>query len=265
MFLEEGFDEFVAKPIEATELERTLKKVLPISAIHYREPGEESAFKRDENVESNVPLENDPLEELAKKGINIRSGLTYSRGDKKFYMELLNKFALDFDKKSGDIKAGFEREDWADYRIRVHALKSSSKMVGADKLSELAASMEVAAKETAEDASRSEYILSHHEELEQFYHDTALKVREALGIGTEVKQELQEIEKSELIQKLGEIESSLETFEADRAESLIKELSAFSVDGKGVSELLGDVRAMIEDFDLNAAAEEIKKLLESLS
>lgn len=265
MFLEEGFDEFVAKPIEATELERTLKKVLPISTIQYRDPGEESAFNRDEYVPAQIIQEDDPLDELAKKGINIRAGLNYCRGDKNFYMELLNKFALDFDKKSKDIDAGFEKEDWADYRIRVHALKSSSKMVGADRLSELAAEMEASAKAAVEDGAKSDYILSHEEELKNLYRDTALKVRQALGVGEDTPQELQEIDKGSFRDKLREIESCLETFEADRAEGLIKELSAYSMDGKKVSEILGEISSLIEDFDLNAAAEEVNKVLENIN
>jgi CheY-like chemotaxis protein len=35
MFLSEGFDGFVAKPIEIIELERVLKRLLPASAIQY--------------------------------------------------------------------------------------------------------------------------------------------------------------------------------------------------------------------------------------
>ena len=35
MFLQEGFDEFISKPIETLELERILRKLLPKSAISY--------------------------------------------------------------------------------------------------------------------------------------------------------------------------------------------------------------------------------------
>ena len=265
MFLEEGFDEFVAKPVEPTELERTLKKVLPVSAVKYRESGEESAFKREEESAEKAEERDDPIEELARKGINIRSGLNYCRGDKDFYYELLNKFALDFDRKSKDIDENFEREDWADYRIRVHALKSSSKMVGADRLSELAAAMEAAAKEAAAGGKGSEYIMAHQEELKRLYHETALKVREALGVGEEAEQELKEIDTKLLCSKLKEIGSCLETFEADRAEALIKEISGFSTGGESVSTLLGDVRSMIEDFDLDSAAQAVNDLVEKLS
>ena len=265
MFLEEGFDEFVAKPIEPTELERTLKKVLPVSAVKYRESGEESAFKREEAGTETAAEVNDPIEELARKGINIRSGLNYCRGDKDFYYELLNKFALDFDKKSKDIADNFEKEDWADYRIRVHALKSSSKMVGADRLSELAAEMEAAAKEAAAGGKGSEYIKAHQEELKGLYHETALKVREALGVGDEAEKELDEIDKKLLCSKLKEIGSCLETFEADRAETLIRELSGYSIEGQSVSALLGDVSSMIEDFDLDSAAQALNALIEKLS
>ncbi len=45
MFMEEGFDEFVSKPIETMTLERVLCKVLPKSSITYVSE-EKEAVKR---------------------------------------------------------------------------------------------------------------------------------------------------------------------------------------------------------------------------
>ena len=68
MFMEEGFDEFVSKPIETMTLERVLCKVLPKSSITYVSE-EKEAVKTDER----------------KTNFDRNAGLQYCRGDEMFY------------------------------------------------------------------------------------------------------------------------------------------------------------------------------------
>lgn len=57
-----------------------------------------------------------------------------------------------------------ESKDWDNYRILVHALKSTSLTIGAVALSEEAKALEMAAKDEDVD-----YILSHHQEVMEKY------------------------------------------------------------------------------------------------
>ena len=59
---------------------------------------------------------------------------------------MLKTFAEEWKEKSDAIKADYENKNFADYQIRVHALKSTSKTIGADSLSALALEQESAAK-----------------------------------------------------------------------------------------------------------------------
>ena len=59
-----------------------------------------------------------------------------------------------------EIKQFYEKKEWGNYAIRVHALKSTSKMIGAEALSELSKEMEEAAKK--EDAA---HLAKYHEKL----------------------------------------------------------------------------------------------------
>ncbi len=276
MFLREGFDEFVSKPIEDLELERVLRKVLPKSSIEFvdekdvnepekRETGEggtkEVPEERPEEGQEEGPPE-DEMSLLESGGINTHSGMRYSRGDREFYVELLVKFARDEAQKAAEMNEFFQKEDLENYRIRVHALKSSAKMIGADALSEMAKNAEYAARDG--DAA---YIGTHHEELAARYRELAARILEILdppGDGAEPAADAIEIPAGELVQRLTQLKEGLDTFEEDKAASLIAEMSGLICRGVPVEGLLGDIRKDVEDFEFDAAAEKVEALIEKI-
>ena len=73
-----------------------------------------------------------------KTNFDRNAGLQYCRGDEMFYRELLAQFHGESVKKRQMIEADYEQKNMEDYRIRVHALKSTAKMIGAENLSDLA-------------------------------------------------------------------------------------------------------------------------------
>ena len=70
--------------------------------------------------------------------------------------------------KSAELQGFFDAEDWDDYTIKIHALKSSARLVGANKLADDAFALEMAGKE-----GRIDYIREHHgeamDEFKAFY------------------------------------------------------------------------------------------------
>ena len=177
MFIAEGFDAFISKPIELTEFERVLKHVLPKSMITYVEEVNTEKNHSDSpqtgyiNDTVNEPIPDVTSKEsrgydskdlksvLAACDIDMEEGLRYCQ-DEDLYMELLQQFTEESDDKRSDIEKYYEEMDFKNYTILVHALKSTSKMIGNSKLSEEAKGLEVAGKE--EDA---EYILKYHREV----------------------------------------------------------------------------------------------------
>ena len=165
MFLAEGFDGFVSKPVETEELERVLKLVLPKKSISY-EDGSTAEEEDDYEEERKAPVPvsgdaqtADPLEKLDAAGINTAAGLKYCVDDADFYKSLLIQFASESDEKLESMKSSYSKKDWHNYEIFVHALKSTSKMIGAADLSEKAKSLEMAAK-----ASDEGFIVSNHDQ-----------------------------------------------------------------------------------------------------
>ncbi len=271
MFFREGFDEFVSKPIEMVELERVLRNVLPDSMIRFVDRDYKAESSERQTSELHADAQEKPNEHvdgnkavlLEQAGIHIRSGLQYCVNDMAFYRELLLKFAGDAGKKQEDMAGFFAREDWENYRIMVHALKSTARMIGADELSGLAKGLEDVVKngETA-------YIREHHKELLARYRDTEQSIWRAFGeegnSGEEAdgdKHAEQEISATELAQKLEEIKESLGTFEAEKAGAQIGELNCFMYEGNSVADLLKEVLQDVDDFEIAAALEKVKALV----
>ncbi|MBP5262665.1 MAG: response regulator [Clostridiales bacterium] len=157
MFLSEGFDGFVSKPIEREELERVLKVVLPKNRITYET---DDADVADEPViVKEEPAKEDLITVLKNAGFDTQAGIEYCMGDIEFYESLVKQFYNESSEKRDILERSFAGKDYKNYEIFVHALKSTSKMIGANSLSEKAKRLEKAAKESNDD-----YISSNHEE-----------------------------------------------------------------------------------------------------
>ncbi len=171
MFMSEGFDGFIPKPIELIDLERVLKHVLPKSAIAYVNDTDEKA--PDAHEASAAPAEHkapevtrapaspsahavsgDKYSTLRACGIDINTGLHYCQNEI-FYDEMLEEYAKGYKDKLKEIDTYYESSDWKNYRIRVHAIKSTSKMIGALELSDTAKALEAAAKDLDIDTIRN--------------------------------------------------------------------------------------------------------------
>ena len=77
--------------------------------------------------------------------LNIESGLEVCMGDEGFYLDILHAYLAE--NCLSALNDFYIRGDWRGYRIRVHALKSSSLHVGADEVSALAKKLEYAARD----------------------------------------------------------------------------------------------------------------------
>lgn len=254
MFLEEGFDEFVSKPVEHSELEHVLRKVLPKSAITWVDENIENIKKGDKNFEK------DSRHEVVQ--INTKSALAYCKNDMNFYQELLHKFVVDADKKKSEIDHYFKREDYDNYRIVIHALKSTAKMIGADALSELAQELEAAVQN--KDIG---YVREHHEEMLLEYSRVVDRISETLDdkkndTDKPIAKNEAEISGDELLERLTELKEGLAAFEIDKSEAVISEMSETVYMGKDVGEFLREVRKDVEDYEFREAKKKVEKLLD---
>ncbi len=166
MFMKEGFDGFVGKPIETMELERTLKNVLPKKYIRYVEEDDVKPvqnIKKTESVRSKLTVKNDnektdkDFSSLKAFGLDSSIGLGYCDDDIELYSEILRDFAGN----APDIRAYLDEklasESFEEYEIKIHSVKSTSRMVGASELGDIAERLETASHEGRFDEVRKEH------------------------------------------------------------------------------------------------------------
>ena len=139
MFLNEGFNDYVVKPIELRMIIAKIQRWLPKEKIQYitedniadTEPSPESV--PEPSAVSHLPL--------AVDGINTEAALQLL-GSETLYKEVLKDYYGTIKKKAELIGNYEQKEDWKNYTIEVHALKSASRQIGALALSDLAAELE---------------------------------------------------------------------------------------------------------------------------
>lgn len=134
MFLREGMNDFVAKPIEMRTILSKLRHWLPYDKIK----------KISANSGQNICQQENKSIEI--EGLDTEAAIKLL-GNEKLFWAVLKDYYQVIEKKAKLIKELEESEDWHGYTIEVHALKSASKQVGALELSEKAAQMEKAGNE----------------------------------------------------------------------------------------------------------------------
>lgn len=189
MFKGEGFTEFIPKPIVRFVLERVLRQVLPEQAIRYDETDTGTIVKpqTEEKSKEALELKEEPiqtkeetptfLESLKNGGIDVEAGLNYCSRSEEFYLEMLKMFQIQSNDKKKEILRMYDEADWNEYAIKVHALKSTSQMIGALQLSRQAKELEQAGKNGDEN-----YIRENHHSLLRLYETVIDLIAASLGL-----------------------------------------------------------------------------------
>ena len=126
-----GFQDYLTKPINSVQLENMLIKYLPPSKVL-------TANNADETSEDEIALP-DVLKNI--NNIDVKAGIEHCGGIDE-YLEVLNIYANSIVDSANEIENYYKAEDWKNYTTKVHALKSSSRVVGANELSERARKLE---------------------------------------------------------------------------------------------------------------------------
>jgi len=135
MFLENGFSDFLSKPVDTVKLDSLLAKWIPIEKREkvVVENGTDSIV-RDHPIDSHLEID----------GLDVKKGLALSRGNIENYKRTLGIFHRDGLAKVEQIKTTLETDALHLYVTYVHALKSATAYIGAGDLSEMAEALEVA-------------------------------------------------------------------------------------------------------------------------
>lgn len=253
MFLGNGFDDFIAKPINTDELYGLMKKYAKPGEISGKSEGED-AINDDENIDS-YRMNNVDIEEalkVHKTGIKNVLDLMVL-----FYEDGLNKVDL--------IRKYADEGELQGYEIEVHGLKSAAANIGAVALSNEAKEHEYAAKDGNE-----EFVMDNYEKLAADYREVLdelqkMFVRNGL-IGNVEKEEenLPEIgDKHVLKDKLVDILEDLEDFKSKEAMVEINDLLQYRIGGERRA-AVNNIKSKLKLYDDDAAEDLLRDLIKTL-
>ena len=136
-YLEEGFNDYLAKPIDKIELKRVLNHYLSKSNENLKIIKEEKEIKENNNNDINF---------LEENGIDIKSSLQLL-GDIDTYNETVKDFIEENKKRLPQMQNLLKSKNLSEYAVLAHAIKSDSKYLGFTKLAELSLNQELKGKE----------------------------------------------------------------------------------------------------------------------
>ena len=136
-YLAAGFADYLSKPVMPDELDTMLLKYLPPEKIIL---AEEDGAEPEADTDTPLPewLGDIPL-------ISTRRGVEFC-GSNQDYLEALKIFASSIEERADELETLYKAHDYANYTVKVHALKSMAKSIGAAEISEMAAEMEDAGR-----------------------------------------------------------------------------------------------------------------------
>ncbi len=273
MYLENGFADYLGKPLEQNEIFRVLKRFL--SDYQKEKVGSDDAADKPEEkiVSSDVTVK--PMQEqavadssllarLEAEGIHTQEAMRFMGNDEQQYIEILQLFVEDSEEKRERLHGFLEEENWKDYGILVHALKSNMRSLGANELADRAFALEKAAK-----ASDGVFVKENHKSfvLEWQLLLAGLKYIPQLGIVSNLLEQmktekestvedttdtLSELSPDEYRKKTEQIAVFLDDFETELAKEVLGELQSKRLDSQQ-KKMLCRVEKALKDYDYDEA------------
>ncbi|MDR1219171.1 MAG: response regulator [Treponema sp.] len=144
MFMNEGFDDYLSKPIDTSKLDAILLKWIPKDK--HQKSQAFHIYKRMKNVAN-----------LAIEGIDVNEGIKMANGSVESYLDILSVYMKDSKERYGTLCSFLQTIEisvpdphiLSIFTTQVHALKGASASIGARKLSEEALKLEMAGRAAA--------------------------------------------------------------------------------------------------------------------
>ncbi len=243
-----GFDGFLPKPIATDKLENLIRDLLP---PEYLESAPETV--------GNIVHDPTPIsEELPKiEGVDWEYATLRIRNTE-LLMDTLKDYYRNIDDEYREISSLTEqvntKEGLAEYRIRVHALKSTSAMVGILSVSEIAKVLESAAREgdTERIYTVTPVLL---EEISKFKERIRPAVDETVDLGSG--------DPALLAARLGMLCVSMQEMDISGTDDLMRQINSYSY-APGIQEEVGQITVLAENLSYDEALPLVEKLKASI-
>lgn len=243
-YLKEGFVDFLTKPIDGELLEETIAMYLPRNLIHK---------KTHEDPEPKDNAANDYYD-FEEYGIYVKKGMAYAKDDMEIYLELVGMFIKE-DGKRDAMQQFIAKQNMKDYAVWVHGLKGNARMLGADKLADMAYEHEMKSK-----AGDGGYVDAHWEELCGVWENTLTGFRkfyDTYGGNADAKYDVVSSDgKETLLLSQSDLENAaalLDDFETEKAAEMLKTWIASPLAPEMHERIRNVLIALEDEFDEDKA------------
>ncbi len=244
LFIKEGMNDFLEKPIVMRKLNAILAQWLP---AELQIP-----------VDPTTILDKEPMDYGEIYGIDITKGVSSLGGDYESYLDVIRTYYADGVKKHAYIRTLHMDRDLLAFKTEVHAIKSASASIGALDLSAQALALETA-------ASKEDWLYIDGN-VESFLAEF-LKVLDSLREYLASKKEVEEnkvVGAIALLQeKIEALAEAIDYVDIGEIEKILGELCKFEWEPP-LSEYLEGIKTGIESYDYDEGMEYVEKIREIL-
>ena len=145
MYLEQGFQDYFAKPINGEKLDSILRQYLTMECVDEENESKQNTLEEPEKVS----------EDLIH--IDYRMGMSYCMDSEEMYETVLLAFCKQAKKYLPLLEEHVQKKDWKQYAVIAHGLKGNALNIGAVPFSELSLQHELAGKREDEAFIQKEY------------------------------------------------------------------------------------------------------------
>ena len=242
LFKECGMNDFLAKPVVSRELEEMLKKWVPKSK-------QKTGARKPEGT-SGLP----DFTGLSIKHINPETGLSYTNGNGRMYMSILEDFYKSAPERGILLTKLIDDEDIGRYTIEVHSLKSIARTIGAGELSSLCEELERHGHQR-----NFEGIVSGHDGMLEELSAVTRELERIVG-DQKPETEKQPLSREKAGELLRDMYHAMKDFDYDTAEKGISELEKYELDDIS-AECFEALKGCVSNIDYEGTSRQAVRML----
>nr|MCR5101314.1 response regulator [Butyrivibrio sp.] len=235
-----GFDAFLAKPIDPDALEENLEKYLPEELIKVGE--EKKSVKKEKKPSRSVPQIEGVDVSYALEHVGSLEGVEKVA---KQFVKVAISDATELEKYCNQIKFDNDNIDALEnYRIKVHAMKTSASLIGALQVYGVAAQLEFAARD-----KKIQQVIETTPYFVEFWIDMYKKIKEYED-SIQDKTTKGSISNEILNPLLHQLMTSMSAYDVKSADGIITELEKYSVDPE-ISGKIEELKTAVANIDVD--------------
>ena len=236
-----GFQGYLTKPIDTVAVEHAIMRHLPEEIM--KKPSQEDAVKQDTQLQAELSWLNEV------EGISVTDGIKNSGGVSP-YVFSLNLFLDTIEDNAGVLENALKDGDLKLFTIKVHALKSSARIIGALGLSAFCQKLE-----NAGNAGDEKYIQDHSAKLFADYREYKEKLKRLKEQEETTKKE--PIPQEELNSAYEALREVVPQMDYDSVEMILEQLESYQIPADEL-ETMRKLEKMLRAFEWDAMEELLK-------